>query len=114
MLKLGNFRVQWQHSNPFRDLVIFDKYGRKYMRQISGKEFFGTKCFIYPLDKEEEGVILSIGVAKLHRDSGWGSVTYDIFDKEIGRKLSLEKALAQLPLTKEEKREIWYDYSTRD
>ena len=114
MLKLGNYRVNWQHFNPHKDYVILDKYGRKYTRQIGSKEFFGTKCFIYPINKEE-GELLSVGISKLHRYT-WermGYDKYDTYDKEIGRRMSLGKALASLDLTKDEKREIWNDYKNR-
>jgi len=115
MLKLGKFRVNWHHYNPYVDYVLLDQYGRKYFRQIGNKEFFGTKCFIYPIDKEE-GELLSVGISKLHRFNTWSLLNrdkYDKYDKEVGRRLSLQKALSTLNLTKEEKREIWEDYVNR-
>jgi len=124
MLHLGNFRVNWQHFNPNQDLVIFDEYGRKYVRQLGAKEFFGTKCFIYSTEKAE-GELLSVGIAKLHKYNtkyNWslefpsapkGGNGFDIYNKEVGRRRSLENALANLDLTKEQKREIWRDYDSR-
>ena len=118
-------------SNPNQDLFIFDKYGRKYKRQIGTKEFFGTKCFLYLDKKDHEGPSF-IGVSKLHKyDEFFDTITmpnggngFDIFNKEVGRTLSLDHAIKKIvkdfkegnstfELTKEQREEIWIDYYNR-
>ena len=118
MLILGNFRVNWRHHNPQLQRVIVDDSGRKYIRHIGSKEFFGTKCFIYALDKAD-GEVKSVGVAKLHKyksndiDVPKGGYGFDVYEKEMGRSLSLNDALSNLDLSDEELDNIWDDYNFR-
>lgn len=133
MLKLGKLMVGWSHHNPTQDCVKYDEYGRKWVRQISQKEFFGSICTIRViakldnaiLDVVEGGELIIEGKAKLHCYGKWvtdpktGHTSffytpqYETFDKETGRKLSLANAISKLNLTKAEKEEIWRDYHNR-
>lgn len=127
MLRLGKLMVKWQHFNPTNDRSMRDKYGRKWVRLISNKEFFGTICtikVIEPLAVEGIGEVqeelVVTGKSKLHRYNHEWSIEkqeymngFDEFNKETGRKLSLQNALKELNLSKAEREGVWNDYNNR-
>lgn len=66
-----------------------------------------TRCYI-SLPREEgaeKGVVIGTGEARRHSN--------DQHMKRIARKISLEKAIAQLKLDKDERKEFWDSYRNR-
>lgn len=132
MLKLGKLTVQWRHYNPdvirqinqFRlNNILSDYYFVPDQQHIVFKDnnnaYYGTDCIIHVPQEDELPPLEIIGRAGLHKTyrlnkkSQCWEWLYEAFSKEIGRKISLENALKQLTLTKDERQQIWNDYNNR-
>ncbi len=85
-------KVEFAESNP---LYIEWEYSKQ-------KKNKTTKCRIVEKFGEGEYVTIASGVAKCHKD--------DKFNKELSRKLSLERALDGYAFTKEHRGTIWNTY----
>jgi len=118
MIKLGKLIVRWHHFNPLDKRVIYDEWGRKYVREFSSKEFFGTKCIVHLQKEDELPETTVVGIARLYKynlvcERYADIYRYEEFNKDTGRKISLTNALNQLNLSKKERKEVWKDYNGR-
>jgi len=76
----------------------------QYGRAENGTPLF-VNCNIYEKISPEESVLVASGRAICSQK--------DIFDKEIGRKLSLSRAMKDhIFLSKEDRRNVWENYHT--
>lgn len=85
--RYGKVEVYFTHINPA------DKK-RKYSNRP------GTQCFIVKTFKKKDSVLIAHGSTHLH------ALDHNSYDKELGRKLALTRALKNLGLTKKRNKKM--------
>lgn len=129
MIKLGKLLVSWKHLNP-ADMIVNDEDGSTWVRVPSKRDFFGTLCFVRVEGNDEVNAKV-VGGARLHRYTDRQRMNayiqgakldvdllgYERFNKETGRKVSLQHALDQLTeqglVTRDDRKAVWADYDSR-
>lgn len=87
--------ITWRHNNR-----LFDKDGNCTV--------VGTTCLIYNIENDKPGQEELFLLASAATELAIG----DQYNKETGRRLSLQRALASLGLPKEFRSEVWEKYRT--
>lgn len=106
MLKLGNYYVEWRHNRSKKSEGINDKGIKETVYEPGGS----TTCNLYgSMPEIQDGVIMSTSIA-----TGVSVCSVeDHFNRKLGRKLALERAI-QDGIPKDKRKAIWEDFYGED
>lgn len=94
---VDNIRIYWKYTH-----CPIQYFGDK--KKLINKEVIRTECFIVSKNSLPEAKPLAYSFVQPHHS--------DVYDKEKGRKLTLERALVKLGVDREFRTKVWEAYRT--